>query len=288
MVATLRPNVCADRVPEPERPVIPVHAVTLAGPQVPRQAVRDGAVAPLDAGRVLLREPTAVEQVVGAVEEEELSLWRIKPGPGFEVALGSARRAALGKDLQHTVCRVRPVQRRCRAAGDELDPFDVVHRQVRDGAGCCALRPHPRHVHAEGGDGVEVVHAHAVHINHRGAVVAHRRDAACAHDGRSTRLPRRQSDLRRREVGLQQFVQPPGRRRFDLVRSHHVHGGGDPSLRDFTALSGHDHGVQVHGSRGQRRVHGGGLSGYDGDGHDLRGVPDLPEVERACPHGHIR
>ena len=44
-------------------------------------------------------------------------------------------------------------------------------------------------VTGQGGDGVEVVHAHAVDIYHRGAVVAHRCDAACAHDGRRSRLP---------------------------------------------------------------------------------------------------
>ena len=287
LIASPRAKVRADRIAHAEGAVVAVHALALAGAEVAREAVGDGVVAAFDARSVRLREPVAVQQVLGAVEEEELRLRRVVAQARFEVALRGTGHTALGEDLNDAVGGIGAVERGGRAAGNELHAIDVIERQIGDGAGGRALRAHAGHVHAERGDGVEVVHAHAVHVDDGRGVVAHRGDAAGAHDRRGAGLARRHADLCAGQIGLQQFVEAARRRRFDFLTAHDIDRGGDASLGDFTALTGDDHGIEVERPHGEADVSGERLSGGDGDRHHLGGIADHAHGDRATAGGHF-
>lgn len=66
-----------------------------------------------------------------------------------------------------------------------------------------------------------------------------------------------------------------------------VHRGGDASLGDFTALTRHDDRVEIERLHIERDIHRGRLSGRDGDGCTLVGVPDHAHADHALAGLHF-
>ena len=191
---------------------------------------------------IFLIKACLVQQIFGALEIIELRRSHVRAQLRFERDVqASAITALFRKNLNHPVCRVRPVQRSGGSSGNIFDMIDILHRNITDRTAHCSV-PVQRIVQCR--TGIHVVHTHAVHIDYgSGCRIGRRKTPRLDQRGRS-RLAVGHGYLHIRKCILQHLVHTPMRHLFQFYSVHSSYIGGQAPSGYFGALAGNHHFVQ--------------------------------------------
>ena len=71
-----------------------------------------------------------MNEVFGATREIEVGIGHLTSHIGSERSIEATSSSSLGEDLDHTVGSIRSIDCCCCTSWDELNTFDVLHRNV--------------------------------------------------------------------------------------------------------------------------------------------------------------